>query len=143
MSPSKRTIVALVLVLGGLVYLISTAVSNTTMYYVTVEEALAKGMDGQSHSMRVQGNVVGESIDWRPRELLLSFAVAGESGETIKAVYHGPRPDNFAPDAPAILEGRLGTDGVFQADKLMLACPSRFEAEGAEHPGSMGAQVEH
>ncbi len=139
MSLSKRTIIALVLVVGGLVYLISSAVSNTTMYYVTVEEALAKGVDADK-GMRIQGNVVGESINWQPRELLLRFAVAGESGESIKAVYHGPRPDNFTADAPAILEGRFGTDGVFQVEKLMLACPSRFEAEGAEHPGTMEFQ---
>ena len=130
MVPAKRTVIALVLVLGGLGYLISTAVSNTTMYYVTVEEALAKGFDSESRSIRLQGIVQGEGIDWRPRDLILAFDVAGETGRTIRAVYHGARPDNFAPGAEAILEGRFGTDGVFVVDRLMLACPSRFEAEG-------------
>lgn len=127
LKPSKRTLVALIVVLGGLGYLITTAVSNTTMYYLTVEEALAKGIDGDTRGMRIHGVVHEEGIDWSPRDMVLTFALAGESGETIRAVYHGARPDNFAPGADAILEGRFGTDGVFVVDKLMLACPSRFE----------------
>src|SRR5690554_6807215 len=104
MSTSKRTIIALVLVLGGLGYLIATAVSNTTMYYLTVEEALAQGFDERSDSVRIHGEVVGEGIEWSPRDLILTFSIAGESGSTMRAVYHGPRPDNFTEGAPAILE---------------------------------------
>lgn len=136
---SKRTIIALVLAIAGLGYLIANAVSSTTMYYVTVEEALAQGIHTSDRAARIFGDVQGESIDWQPRELLLSFAIEGESGESIRAVYHGPRPDNFAPGVPAILEGRFRTDGVFQVDKLMLACPSRFEVEGqVAHAGDGG-----
>lgn len=128
LKPSKRTLVALIFVLGGLGYLIATAVSNTTMYYLTVEEALAKGLDGgDTRGMRIHGVVHEGGIDWSPRDMVLTFALAGESGETIRAVYRGPRPDNFAPGVDAILEGRFGTDGVFVVDKLMLSCPSRFE----------------
>lgn len=132
MGKSKRMLIALVLVAGGLAYLISTAVSDSTMYYFTVEEALAKGTDVTSAQMRVNGDVVAGSIDWSPRDLRLAFAVQGEQGGRLDAVYHGPRPDNFEADVPAILEGRFDDQGVFQVEKLLLACPSRFTVEGEE-----------
>lgn len=126
---SKRMLLALVLIGGGLAYLISTAVSDSTMYYFTVEEALAKGTDATSALMRVSGDIVGDSIDWSPREMRLSFAVQGETGTRLQAVYFGPRPDNFEPGTQAILEGRFDEQGVFRVEKLMLACPSRFTPE--------------
>lgn len=138
MGKSKRMLIALVLIGGGLAYLISTAVSDSTMYYFTVEEALAKGTEATTSQMRVSGDIVAGSIDWRPRELELSFAVEGESGGRMEAVYHGPRPDNFEAGIPAILEGRFDEHGVFRVEKLMLACPSRFtpvEAETAHAGG--------
>jgi len=130
MGKSKRMLIALVLIGGGLAYLISTAVSDSTMYYFTVEEALAKGTDVTSAQMRVNGDIVPGSIEWSPRDLRLSFAVQGENGARMDAVYYGPRPDNFEADIPAILEGRFDEQGVFKVEKLMLACPSRFTVEG-------------
>lgn len=130
MGKSLKVLIALVLIGGGLAYLISTAVSDSTMYYFTVEEALAKGTDVTSARMRVSGDIVAGSIDWSPRDLRLSFAVQGEDGGRMEAVYHGPRPDNFEADITAILEGSFDEHGVFQVEKLMLACPSRFTPEG-------------
>lgn len=132
MSKSTRLLLAGVLLVGGLVYLIGTAVSDSTMYYVTVDEVLAQGLVTSDQSMRMSGDVVAGSIEWSPREMLLTFAVAGEAGEALPAVYHGPRPDNFVDGSPAILEGRFDANGVFQVETLMLACPSRFVAEGEE-----------
>lgn len=137
MSKRTRLLLAGALVVGGLAYLIATAVSNTTMFYLTVAEVHAQGLVGSSEPMRLNGDIQAGSIDWRPREMMLSFSLAGEDGSSVQAVYKGPKPDNFEAGIPAIVEGRFASDGVFQVDKLMLACPSRFEAEahpGATHP---------
>lgn len=132
MSQRQRIILALVLVAGGLAYLIGTAVSNTTMYYLTVDEALAKELTTPAAAMRLNGDIQEGTISWSPKDLRLAFSVEGESGGAIPAVYHGPRPDNFEPGVPAILEGHFNEDGVFQVQKLMLACPSRFTKEGED-----------
>lgn len=136
-NKSKRLLIASFLALVCLGYLIVTAVSDSTMYYLTVDEALAQGIVESGKEIRMNGEIVPGSIEWDPRDMRLSFAVMGESGAMVPAVYYGPRPDNFADNAPAILEGRFDENGVFQTDTLMLACPSRFEVEGAEHPESI------
>jgi len=130
-------IIASFLALACLGYLIVTAVSDSTMYYLTVDEALAQGIVESGKEIRLNGEIVPGSIEWEPRQMRLTFAVKGESGAMVPAVYYGPRPDNFAENATAILEGRFDQNGVFQTDTLMLACPSRFEVAGAEHPESI------
>lgn len=135
MTKSKRLLIASFLALACLGYLIATAVSDSTMYYLTVDEALAQGIVDSGKPVRMSGEVVPGSIEWHPGQMRLTFAVRGEGGAVVPAEYHGPRPDNFTDNAPAILEGRFDKNGVFQTETLMLACPSRFEAEDAAHPG--------
>ena len=63
MDPKKRKVsVALVLVGVVLVYLIATAASNTTMYYLTVAEAVERQDDLRGRFIRVAGEVPGDSI---------------------------------------------------------------------------------
>lgn len=129
MSRSQRLIVAGVLLAGALIYLISTAVSDSTMYYVTVDEVFAQELHASDKAIRMSGEVTDGTIDWSPRDMRLVFEVAGENGGTVRAVYQGPKPDNFVAGSPAILEGRFAADGNFHVDVLMLACPSRFVTE--------------
>jgi cytochrome c-type biogenesis protein CcmE len=41
--------------------------------------------------------------------------------------YTGPKPDLMRDEAQAIITGHLGGDGVFQADELLLKCPTKYE----------------
>lgn len=132
MKRSWRLIVAAVFLVGGLSYLIGTAVSDSSMYYVTVDEVVDQGLMTSGKSMRMSGDVADGTIDWQAREMRLAFEVTGENGRKLPAVYRGPMPDNFEVGASAILEGQFDESGTFQVDSLMLACPSRFVAEGEE-----------
>ncbi len=143
----QRWFLPLALVLGGLVYLIATAISSGTMYYLTVDEALSRGSAVWGRPLRVSGVVDGATIQWDPRQLVLRFAIR-EGGPTLPAIYRGPRPDNFTGGAQVILEGRINTQGVFEASKLMMTCPSRYEAAtpvptpGTATASAVGAPVQ-
>jgi cytochrome c-type biogenesis protein CcmE len=45
----------------------------------------------------------------------------------MKVVYVGPKPDLLRDEAQAIMTGRIGEDGVFYADELLLKCPTKYE----------------
>jgi cytochrome c-type biogenesis protein CcmE len=45
----------------------------------------------------------------------------------MKVVYVGPKPDLLRDEAQAIMTGRLGEDGIFYADELLLKCPTKYE----------------
>jgi cytochrome c-type biogenesis protein CcmE len=38
-------------------------------------------------------------------------------------------PDLLKDEAQAIVTGKLGADGVFVADELLLKCPSKYAAD--------------
>ena len=105
-------------------YLIVSSVGGSTAYYLTVEEVKAKGPS--ERTVRVNGNVVGETIEWNAQELMLRFSIADASG-SLAVIYHGPRPDMLKGDAEAIVEGRYIEGGSFEASNLLLKCPSKYE----------------
>jgi cytochrome c-type biogenesis protein CcmE len=41
--------------------------------------------------------------------------------------YVGPLPDLLRNEAQAIVTGKLGEDGIFHADELLLKCPTKYE----------------
>jgi cytochrome c-type biogenesis protein CcmE len=95
--------------------------------------------------------VIGSTIQYDPQSLTLMFSVAQVPGDNsvvdaqgglaavlhaavidpskprLKVVYHGPRPDLLKDEAQAIMTGQLGSDGVFQANELLLKCPTRYQ----------------
>ncbi|NLG51338.1 MAG: cytochrome c maturation protein CcmE [Chloroflexi bacterium] len=121
------------LLIGGLVialaalYLLYSTAQGATTYYLTVEEVKAQGPSGRN--VRVAGDVLGESIVWDARALVLQFEITDASG-VLPVSYHGPRPDMFQDGATAVLEGRYTAEGIFEAQTLLLKCPSKYE--GAE-----------
>jgi cytochrome c-type biogenesis protein CcmE len=118
----------IVLVIALIVY----STFATAAYYLTVDEIYQRGSELQGQRVRVSGTVVDGSERWNPQEITLAFSIQGEGESTLPVVFYGPRPDNFQRAASAILEGELLADGSFQADTLLLKCPSRYEEEPEE-----------
>jgi cytochrome c-type biogenesis protein CcmE len=52
-----------------------------------------------------------------------------EDAARLKVMYEGPMPDLLRHEAQAIVTGRVGDDGVFYAEELLLKCPTRYEEE--------------
>jgi cytochrome c-type biogenesis protein CcmE len=55
-----------------------------------------------------------------------SSGIADASG-SLAVIYNGPRPDMLQDDAEAVVEGRYIEGGSFEADNLLLKCPSKYE----------------
>ena len=141
------------LVVAAVVYLIVTSTSAAAQYYLTIGELQARPSDFADRQVRISGAVVGESIVYDAQRLELTFtladvpadlddieragglaevlhrAVADPEAARLRVQYHGPRPDLLQAEAQAIVTGRLGSDGVFQADELLLKCPTRYDEE--------------
>jgi cytochrome c-type biogenesis protein CcmE len=128
-------------IVGGLImltfvaflgYLMVSATTTTGAYYLTVSEVQANKAELVGERVRVSGPVVLDSEDWNAREITLRFAISDDAGATLPIVFFGPRPDNFQRAAEAIIEGELLPSGEFQADTLLLKCPSRYEEDPEE-----------
>ncbi len=58
---------------------------------------------------------------------VLHQAVNNPEASRLQVEYIGVMPDLLRHEAQAIVTGRLGDDGVFHADELLLKCPTRYE----------------
>ena len=120
----KKWLVGGIIVALTVGYLVFTAASGSAAYYVTIQEALDQGPS--KRNVRVSGTIVGESIVWEPRDLLLQFDMVDENGR-MSVVYSGARPDMFRDQAELVVEGKLSPEGIFEARTIVLKCPSKYE----------------
>jgi cytochrome c-type biogenesis protein CcmE len=139
------------LIVGAVIFLIVTTLQSTAQYFYTVDEIKAKGQAIVGKNLRASGAVLGDTIEYDPQTLTIRFVVVNVSNDNadIEAAgglaevlhlavsnpnanrmtvqYVGPKPDLLKHEAQAIITGKLGEDGVFYADELLLKCPTRYE----------------
>jgi cytochrome c-type biogenesis protein CcmE len=134
-----------VLFLAAVVYLIILATANGARYFITLND-LMSNPEYVGQTVRITGAVVGETIKYDGKNLIMDFSIAHVPTETQDLAYalyiaaNDPnvqrvhvhmegevKPDLLQHEAQAILTGKLGTDGIFYASELLLKCPSRYE----------------
>ncbi len=139
------------LILAAVVYLIVSSTRASAEYFMTVDELNAKGSSAINQSVRLSGAVLGDTIQYDPATLTLTFEVAHVPGDNaeiealgglavvlhdavsdptrsrITVQYEGVMPDLLRNEAQAIMTGKLGEDGVFHAEELLLKCPTKYE----------------
>jgi cytochrome c-type biogenesis protein CcmE len=155
----NKFVIGGILILGAVVFLIWSSTAANAEYFLTIDELNAKGSGVVDRNLRVSGAVIGDSIQYDPQSLTLSFdvahvpadnlaiesegglaevlhqAVMDPSRARMKVVYVGPKPDLLRNEAQAIVTGHLGADGVFYAEELLLKCPTRYEEAVPEQAG--------
>ena len=146
-----KFIIGGLLIVAAIIYLIVSSTQASAQYFLTVDELYSKGTEIQGRDVRISGAVIGDSIQYDPQTLNLTFSVASIPGDnkeieaqgglaavlhdavtdssrkTINIVYNGPKPDLLRNEAQAIITGKLDSGGVFQADELLLKCPTKYE----------------
>lgn len=138
-------------ILAAVVYLIASSTQASAEYFMTVDELNAEGASAVGKSLRLSGAVIADTIQYDAATLTLTFEIAHVSGDNkeieaqgglaevlyqavndpsrqrMKVVYVGPKPDLLRGEAQAIMTGKLGEDGIFHAEELLLKCPTRYE----------------
>jgi cytochrome c-type biogenesis protein CcmE len=118
-----------VVVVGLIAYLIVAAIGNAGMYYREVGEVLTQQGALVGKNLRVNGNIVTESVIYNAATMDLSFRISDPRDANIQIAvhFHGVKPDQIErAGASAIIEGLLGKNGVIEANNLLLKCPSRY-----------------
>jgi cytochrome c-type biogenesis protein CcmE len=123
-----KAAVGLVVIGGGVGYFMVQAMQSSWAYYYSVDDFSAAGAATQEHSFRLAGRVQPGSVERDLEHVVLRFTLAGAQAR-LPVLYRGVTPDNFTEEREVVVEGRLGTDGVFQADTLMTRCESKYQAK--------------
>ena len=126
----------IVVIVGTLVWLAAGGINESKTYYKTVQELRQMGDSALDRRLRVAGDVETGSIVRLGKEV--AFTLHQEK-LTLKVVYDGndPLPDTFRDGAQALADGKMGSDGVFRANKIQAKCASKYEAKPGEQPGAV------
>ena len=146
-----KFVVGGLLIIAAVGYLIISSTRASAQYFFTINELAAKGDSVLGRELRISGAVIGDTIEYDSETLDLTFTVAHIPGDNkdieaqgglamvlheavndpgrmkLVVVHNGPMPDLLQDEAQAILTGKLGEDGVFYADELLLKCPTKYE----------------
>lgn len=123
-----KIIIGIIVIGGGLSYLVYSAMQSSWAYYISVDDFAAKKSLAQSHTFRIAGIVGKGSITRDVEKMQLTFTLKGQA-RSLGITYSGLVPDNFAEDREVVVEGRVDADGAFQASKLMTKCDSKYKAK--------------
>jgi cytochrome c-type biogenesis protein CcmE len=111
-----RVVVLLVLIVGGLAWVGSRALSGNLVYYVTPTELLEQ-QPAPGERLRLGGQVVPGSV--HDLEDGVDFVVT--DGTTRMTVVHlGAAPAMFRTGVGVVLEGSYGVDGAFHSDTMLV-----------------------
>ena len=113
-------------ILSALVYLVST-IQSSWAYDISVDEFLSD-QNARSHRARVGGIVKKGSVEVDLEKVHLKFVLAGHR-HALPVSYHNAVPENFEEDREVLVEGTLDENGVFQAQKLITKCESKYKAK--------------
>ena len=146
-------------IVAAVIYLLISSTSSTAQYFLTIDELHAMGDEVAGRNITVSGAVLGGTIKYDamgpsvsftmahvpgdPKEVeaegglaqVLHDAVMNPDARTLEVVYDSVKPDLLQNEAQAIARGKMGQDGRFYADDLLLKCPTRYEEEVPDQIG--------
>ncbi|MGE3524951.1 MAG: cytochrome c maturation protein CcmE [Gemmatimonadales bacterium] len=133
MKAGHKFLLGAAIIVASVGYLIFEGVKQTGTYFFTPTGLAAKmDSDPTFHNVGVKmgARVVPGSIKRDAATQTIDFTVT-DGVKTYPVSYRGLAPDTFTDtqDIEVVVEGRLGTDGVFHATTLLAKCGSRYEAK--------------
>jgi len=120
-----RFLVAGFVIVAAIAYMIFAAMQSGSEYFVTTGELAAMGSKAIGQPTKLGGRVVEGSVQRDRGSSTITFALT-DGSKTLPVVYKGVVPDSFQEGVDVIVEGKLGTDGSFQATSLMAKCASKY-----------------
>lgn len=132
MKPRQKRIA---LIAGGLASLAIAATlllnaldSNIALYVTPTEVAAGKAPQGKA--FRIGGMVKEGSI--KRNELTVNFTIT-DTAKEIPVAYTGILPDLFKEGKGAVVQGKLGPDGLFTASEVLAKHDENYMPPEAQH----------
>ena len=131
-SNRTRFIIVATVVVLALGFMIWAAFGENTRYFLTVSEFNSRSEIHDGQMVRVSGKLVEGTFNRPDKSTVSQFQLTDKEGVNsgtalLRASYEGVLPDLFFnPHSEIILEGSYSGDGVFQANEILVKCPSKY-----------------
>jgi cytochrome c-type biogenesis protein CcmE len=131
----KKFLIGGIVILAALVYLIYGGMRQAMVYFMTPSEIRAQERSADGKFLRVGGMVVKGSLHRNADGLTYRFQLT-DGNANIPVYFHGVPPDLFADGKGAVVEGRMGPDGVFMANTIMAKHAEEYSPAEHSKPNS-------
>ena len=119
---NAKVIAALVLLVVAGFFGVSSFKKTMTPYVAFAEARSASG------TVQVNGVLADKNYVLKQDEQYLEFKLKDSRGEVMNVEYRGVIPGNFDQATSIVAIGHY-TNQKFQADQLLVKCPSKYQAE--------------
>lgn len=104
--------------------------SNATVYFKTVPEAIAERAQLGNRRFRLEGLVKAGSV--KGDDKAVRFVVE-EDGKEIAVIHSGSPPELFKPNIPVVLEGHFeGTGNTFKSDRILVKHTEEYRKDNPD-----------
>ena len=119
----KKRLILIILMVAAFAVFAAGAFRSALTPYVTFAEASQRGGSVQVSGVADKGTA---RIDAESGMFL--FSLTDRSGHTMPVQFAGAPPGNFDEAESVVVVGNLH-DGVFEARKILVKCPSKYQAK--------------
>ena len=121
------------LILAVAVGLFTSISSKNLTYYQTPGEVLKNPEQFQDQKIRIMGLIEKGSVIWEPAQTKLEFRITEDSQTFLTVNYKGSKPDMFKEGQGVVVEGRMGPEGVFVANTLLVKHSEEYKVDPNQH----------
>jgi len=121
----KRFLIGGIIIFLAIGYLGYIGFQSSATYYYTASELMEQGSSIYGKNVRLNGQVVPGTVQQEGVGRTLKFTIS-DGEESLPVVYHDIVPDAFKVGNNVVVEGRLNSDGIFQANTILVKCPSKY-----------------
>ena len=128
-----KIVLALVLLAVAVVFGVTSFKKSMTPYIAFADARRSTGL------VQVNGTLADKNYVLKKDEQFLEFNLKDSKNEIMPVVYRGVIPGNFDQATSIVAIGHY-EGGRFEAEQLLVKCPSKYQAEadkGARHPGDV------
>ena len=118
--------IVLGLVFAAAAIILFQGLSNATVYFCNANEVGQRSDCMPGKRFRVQGTVVQGSVQRVDADTDFDITFAGA---TIPVHYAGEPGGIFKEGLPVVVEGRMGTDGTFAGDRVLVKHTEQYRAQ--------------
>ncbi|OPZ49916.1 MAG: Cytochrome c-type biogenesis protein CcmE [Firmicutes bacterium ADurb.BinA052] len=119
----KKRLVLIILMVVAFAVFAAGAFRSALTPYVTFAEAAQRG-----GSVQVSGLAHKDTARVDAGSGMFLFDLTDRSGQTMPVQFGGAPPGNFDEAESVVVVGNLH-DGVFEARKILVKCPSKYQAK--------------
>ncbi|MCH7814788.1 MAG: cytochrome c maturation protein CcmE [Planctomycetes bacterium] len=121
-------VATIVLTVVGLSAVVFSFIRNASPYVTVAQAGEMRG-----NNLHLAGDIDRSTLTVASFNNTVTFKIVDEEGAEVTVVYHGPPPANMGEATKVVAVGSMVGDH-FEAHKLLLKCPSKYESEA--DPGS-------